>query len=65
MSLIDFSASMLSILPAAVALGLAIITRRVLISLGIGIILGALLLVDYSIVDAGKYIFSTVKSVVV
>ncbi|MEG3753893.1 Na+/H+ antiporter NhaC family protein [Psychromonas arctica] len=65
MSLIDFSASMLSIVPAAVALGLAIITRRVLISLGIGIILGALLLVDYSIVDAGKYIFSTVKSVVV
>ena len=65
MSLIDFSASMLSILPAAVALGLAIITRRVLISLGIGIILGALLLVDYSIVEAGKYIFSTVKSVVV
>ncbi|WP_413692795.1 Na+/H+ antiporter NhaC family protein [Psychromonas sp. KJ10-2] len=65
MSLIDYSASMLSILPAAVALGLAIITRRVLISLGIGIVLGAMLLADYSVVEAGKYIYSTVKSVVV
>ena len=65
MSLIDFSASTLSILPAVVALGLAILTRRVLLSLGLGIILGALLLVDFSVVAAGTYIFNTVKGVVV
>ena len=65
MSLIDFSASTLSILPAVVALGLAILTRRVLLSLGIGIILGALLLADYSVVEAGSYIYTTVKGVVV
>ena len=65
MSLIDYSASTLSILPAVVALGLAILTRRVLLSLGLGIILGALLLANYSVVDAGTYIYSTVKGVVV
>lgn len=65
MSLIDFSASMLSIIPAVVALGLAIITRRVLLSLGVGIILGALLLVDFSVVAAATYIFTTVKGVVI
>ena len=65
MSLIDYSASTLSILPAVVALGLAILTRRVLLSLGLGIILGALLLANYSVIDAGTYIYSTVKGVVV
>jgi tetracycline resistance efflux pump len=65
MSLIDFSASSLSIVPAAVALGLAIITRRVLISLGIGILLGALLLADFSALAAGQYIVDTVKGVVI
>ncbi|MEL0658356.1 Na+/H+ antiporter NhaC family protein [Psychromonas arctica] len=65
MSLIDYSASTLSILPAVLALGLAILTRRVLLSLGLGIILGALLLANYSVVDAGTYIYSTVKGVVV
>ena len=65
MSLIDFSASTLSILPAVVALGLAILTRRVLLSLGLGIILGALLLADYSVFEAGSYIYTTVKGVVV
>jgi tetracycline resistance efflux pump len=65
MSLIDFSASSLSIVPAAVALGLAIITRRVLLSLGIGILLGALLLADFSVVAAGTYIVNTVKGVVI
>lgn len=65
MSLIDFSASSLSIVPAAVALGLAIVTRRVLLSLGIGILLGALLLADFSVVAAGHYIVGTVKGVMV
>jgi len=65
MSLIDFSASVVSVLPAAVALGLAIITRRVLLSLGIGIILGALLLVDFSASNAVTYIATTVQGVVI
>jgi len=65
MSLIDFSASGLSIVPAAVALGLAIITRRVLLSLGIGIILGALLLADFSVLSSATYIYSTVQGVII
>jgi len=65
MTLIDFAASPLSILPALVALGLAIITRRVLLSLGVGIVLGALLLVDFSFAEAAGYIFNTLKGVVI
>ncbi|AGH81859.1 Na+/H+ antiporter NhaC [Psychromonas sp. CNPT3] len=63
--LIDFAASPLSILPALVALGLAIITRRVLISLGVGIVLGALLLADFSLLNAGTYVFNITKNVVI
>jgi len=65
MILIDFAASPLSVLPAIVALGLAIITRRVLLSLGVGIVLGALLLVDFSFANGATYIFNTVKGVVI
>lgn len=65
MSLTDFSTSWLSIIPAVVALGLAIITRRVLISLGVGILLGALLLTQGSVIDAALYITNTVTSVVI
>ena len=35
--------SILSLLPPVVAIGLAIATRRILLSLGIGIVLGALM----------------------
>ena len=63
MNLADFSHSALSILPPLVALGLAIVTRRVLISLGVGILLGAMLLADYSVAGAVGYIGSTVKGV--
>lgn len=63
--LIDFAASPLSILPAVIALGLAIATRRVLISLGVGIALGALLLSNFSPMEAISYIFGTVKGVVI
>ncbi|MFT6985030.1 MAG: tetracycline resistance efflux pump [Psychromonas sp.] len=65
MMLIDFAASPLSVLPAIVALGLAIITRRVLLSLGVGIVLGTLLLVDFSFANGASYIFNTVKGVVI
>ncbi|WP_354623730.1 Na+/H+ antiporter NhaC family protein [Psychromonas sp. MME2] len=65
MTLIDFTTSPLAILPALIALGLAVITRRVLVSLGVGIVLGALLLADFSLANAGTYLFNTVKGVVI
>jgi tetracycline resistance efflux pump len=65
MILTDFATSSLSALPALIALSLAIITRRVLLSLGMGILLGALLLTSFSPLDAAIYIFNTVKSVVI
>lgn len=63
MNLIDFASSPLSLLPPLMALGLAIITRRVLLSLGIGILVGAFLLVDYSLTNAASYVASKVKGV--
>lgn len=65
MNLLDFASSPLSLLPPLVALGLAIITRRVLVSLGMGIFLGGLLITDYSIADSIKYIWDKVYSVVI
>lgn len=44
MNLIDYSHSLWSVVPAALALLLAIVTRKVLLSLGIGIIVGAFML---------------------
>ncbi|ASK27777.1 Na+/H+ antiporter NhaC family protein [Neisseria chenwenguii] len=44
MQLADYSHSFLSVVPAFLALALAVVTRRVLLSLGIGILVGALLL---------------------
>ncbi|MBB1312460.1 MULTISPECIES: Na+/H+ antiporter NhaC family protein [Aliivibrio] len=63
MNLADFSNSPISILPPLVALGLAIITRRVLLSLGVGIVLGAILLSSYSISGTSAYVFNSVKGV--
>lgn len=65
MNLIDFASSPLSLLPPLVALSLAIITRRVLVSLGVGIVLGAVLLNDYSFGSASGYLASTVSGVFV
>lgn len=65
MNVIDFASSPLSLLPPVVALSLAIITRRVLVSLGVGIALGALLLADYSVGSALGYIGEKVSSVFV
>lgn len=61
MELVNYSDSILSIVPPLVALGLAIFTRRVLLSLGIGILLGAFLLNDYSLTSTFSYIITTVK----
>ncbi len=65
MSLVDFSTSFLSLLPPIVALLLAIITRRVLLSLGVGIVLGAILLTDMSPYHTASYLYSTVADVVI
>lgn len=59
-SLTDFSTSALSLLPPLVALGLAIVTRRVLLSLGLGILLGALLLNNFSPLATAQYIGNAV-----
>ena len=63
MNLIDFSSSFVSLLPAIVALALAIITRRVLLSLGVGILLGAVLLSDLSVAGTLAYIGKSVSGV--
>ncbi|MGF1724131.1 Na+/H+ antiporter NhaC family protein [Photobacterium nomapromontoriensis] len=60
MNIVDFSHSSMSLLPPLVALGLAILTRRVLVSLGIGIVLGAFLLTDFSFSGTASYIGSIV-----
>lgn len=44
MQLIDYSQSLWSVVPAFLALALAVLTRRVLLSLGIGVLVGAVML---------------------
>ena len=61
MNIVDFSHSSISLLPPLVALGLAILTRRVLVSLGLGVLMGSLLLTDFSIGATAGYIGTTVK----
>ena len=54
--MIDYSNSIISILPPLLALCLAIITRKVLLSLGIGIIVGALALGNWEITNSLAYL---------
>ena len=56
MDLLSFSHSPLSLATPLVAILLAIITRKVLLSLGAGILTGALLLTGYSPLDSLAYI---------
>ena len=64
MQLVDFSSSIWSILPPLLALSLAIITRKVLLSLSVGIIVGALMLADANVIDALGYLKDRVTSLV-
>lgn len=64
MELIDFSTSAWSILPPVLALGLAILTRKVLLSLSVGIVVGALMLSDGNIGTALNYLGDRVLSLV-
>lgn len=63
MSLIDYSHSGLSILPPVVALILAIATRRVILSLSVGIVVGALMLASAHPINTVEYIFHSVTSI--
>ncbi|MGQ0286131.1 Na+/H+ antiporter NhaC family protein [Pasteurellaceae bacterium 22721_9_1] len=62
MELLDFSTSIWSVVPPVLALSLAIITRRVLLSLSLGILIGSLMLSDGSISTAFSYLTDRVSS---
>lgn len=64
MNLVDYSTSIWSIIPPVLALCLAIVTRKVILSLSIGIIIGALMLADFNIKDTLTYLFNNVSSLV-
>nr|WP_160054023.1 Na+/H+ antiporter NhaC family protein [Shewanella litoralis] len=64
MMIISYADSALSVLPPLVAITLAILTRKVLLSLGVGILLGALLLTDFSMIGSGEYLANTVSQLV-
>lgn len=64
MELIDFSSSIWSVVPALLAIILAIATRRVLVSLSAGIIVGALMLGSWNISASFNYLSSNVISLV-
>ncbi len=61
MNLFSYSDSALSVIPPVLAIILAIVTRRVLLSLGVGILVGSILLTNFSVVPAGLYFLSIVK----
>ncbi|KEY91165.1 hypothetical protein CF67_04180 [Candidatus Photodesmus blepharus] len=65
MNLVDFTSSSLSLLPPITVLGLAIVTRRILTSLGIGILLGSILLNDYVLEKSLNYANITILNVFV
>ncbi|MCF7529775.1 Na+/H+ antiporter NhaC family protein [Neisseria lisongii] len=64
MQLIDYSDSFLSVVPAFLALALAIITRRVLLSLGIGVLVGVFMLVGGTPLDAAAQLKSMAVSLI-
>ncbi|PSU50883.1 Na+/H+ antiporter [Photobacterium frigidiphilum] len=64
MNLIHYSDSAWSVLPPLLAVILAVTTRRVLLSLGTGIVSGALMLTHFSPTAALNYLFDKVLSIV-
>ncbi|MCE9686757.1 Na+/H+ antiporter NhaC family protein [Shewanella sp. AS16] len=62
MTVLSYADSALSLLPPVMAILLAIVTRKVLISLGVGILLGTLLLNDFSVLDSGRFLLESVIS---
>ncbi|WP_090361598.1 Na+/H+ antiporter NhaC family protein [Ferrimonas sediminum] len=64
MALINYADSALSLLPPVVAIGMAIASRKVLLSLGLGIAIGILMLVDFSVADGASELGSRALSLV-
>ena len=64
MELVDYSSSAYSIIPALLAIILAIATRRVLVSLSAGIVVGALMLVNFNPLNAFIYLKDNVIALV-
>ncbi|UAY78536.1 Na+/H+ antiporter NhaC family protein [Pasteurella canis] len=62
MELIDYSTSVWAVVPPILALLLAIVTRRVILSLSIGILVGSLMLADFNLVNAFSYLKNNVIS---
>jgi Na+/H+ antiporter NhaC len=58
--LIDYSHSFIAVIPPLLAIVLAILTHRVLISLGIAIVAGVVMLNDFNPLASAHYLFSTV-----
>lgn len=57
------SGTIYSIIPPLLAILMVILTRRVLLSLGVGIISAALLVTEFSIVNTGLTIYEAIKAV--
>ncbi|MCE2572549.1 Na+/H+ antiporter NhaC family protein [Motilimonas eburnea] len=62
MELTSLAESPLSLIPPVLAVFLAIITRRVLLSLGLGIAVGAVLIVDFDLLHSMEYVGTTLLS---
>lgn len=60
-TLVNHADSVLSLLPPVLAIILAILTRKVLLSLGLGIILGSLLLTNFSVSDSAFFLVAKVS----
>lgn len=59
------SGTIFSIIPPIIAILMVILTRRVLLSLGVGIVSAALLLKDFSIAESGMVIIKAIKAIFV
>lgn len=57
------SGTILSIVPPLIAIIMVILTRRVLLSLGVGIVSAALILKEFSIVKSGMAILDAIKAI--
>ncbi|GHA55280.1 Na+/H+ antiporter NhaC family protein [Photobacterium aphoticum] len=64
MNLVNFSDSLMSVVPPLLAVILAVTTRRVLLSLGAGIVAGALMLNQFSPLETAHYLFNKVLHLV-
>ena len=57
--------SILSLLPPLITIGLAIATRRVLLALGVGIALGALLYAEWNVLAAVEFVYEVASGLVI